>query len=448
MKFKPYEEYKKVDLPWIDEIPSHWEISRIKDSINYNTNGYWGEEPEGNKHDYICIRVADFDMKNYSVTKNKKLTKRNIRLDNNDRRFLEKGDLLIEKSGGGEKQPVGRVIQYNMKEKAVCSNFISKINISKKNINSKYILFLLNNIWDTRHIMPYIKQTTGIQNLDDKSFFSNYIQIPPKEEQDKIADFLDNNLVKIDKFVELTERQIALLKEQKEVIINDAVTKGIDKNVEYKDSGIDWIGEIPAHWGKDKTIRLFKRIGSGTTPNSSNLNYYNNGQYNWINSGDLKSKYLYKSKNKITDIAVNENPSLKLFQENTIIIAMYGATIGNLSILKKESYMNQACCGLAQYEDDYIVNYSYFVLQSIKQFLLESARGGGQPNISQDIIKQTWLPIPPKKEQEEIVAYIEKEITKIDRTIELYKNQIELIKEYRTSLIASTVTGKIDVRDF
>lgn len=171
MRFKPYKEYKKVDLPWIDEIPSHWETNRIKDSISYNLNGYWGEEPKDDENDYICIRVADFDMKNYSIAKNKELTKRNIKLNYNDKRFLEKGDLLLEKSGGGEKQPVGRVIQYNMEAKAVCSNFISKINIEKQNINNKYIMFLLNNIWDTRHIMPYIKQTTGIQNLDDKAFF-------------------------------------------------------------------------------------------------------------------------------------------------------------------------------------------------------------------------------------------------------------------------------------
>lgn len=446
MKFKPYEEYKKVDLPWIDKIPSHWEINRIKDSINYNTNGYWGEEQEGNKYDYICIRVADFDMKNYSVTKNKKLTKRNIRLDNNDRRFLEKGDLLIEKSGGGEKQPVGRVIQYNMKEKAVCSNFISKINIDKKNINSKYILFLLNNIWDTRHIMPYIKQTTGIQNLDDKSFFSNYIQIPPKEEQDKIADFLDYNLGKIDKFVELTERQIALLKEQKEVIINDAVTKGIDKNVEYKDSGIDWIGEIPAHWEVTR-VKYISKILNGGTPNSSISEFWN-GDIFWVTPKDLSkvSKYIYSSDRKITKEGY-KNCSTSLIPKNNIIMATR-APIGNIKINKIETTINQGCKAILVDKNLIDLNYLYFLLNDYLEELQLLGNGATFVELSTSNLSQFKINIPPKKEQKEIVSYIEKETSKIDRTIELYKSQIELIKEYRTSLIASAVTGKIDVRDF
>ena len=449
MKFKPYEEYKKVDLPWIDKIPSHWEIDRIKDSINYNTNGYWGEEQEGNKYDYICIRVADFDMKNYSVTKNKKLTKRNIRLDNNDRRFLEKGDLLIEKSGGGEKQPVGRVIQYNMKEKAVCSNFISKINIDKKNINSKYILFLLNNIWDTRHIMPYIKQTTGIQNLDDKSFFSNYIQIPPKEEQDKIVDFLDYNLGKIDKFVELTERQIALLKEQKEVIINDAVTKGIDKNVEYKDSGIDWIGDIPEHW---EVTRLKYLTNSSFLygANESGIQY-NEELPRYIRITDIDKNGTLKDTRKRS--LSNEKSKGFLLKNGDVLFARSGATVGKTFLYEYEN--DKACFAgyLIRFRPDFkeiVPRYLYLYTKSglyklwVQSIFIQSTI----QNISAERYKNLVITLPPKKQQKEIVAYIEKETSKIDRTIELYKSQIELIKEYRTSLIASAVTGKIDVRNF
>lgn len=439
MKFKPYEEYKKVDLPWIDKIPSHWEINRIKDSINYNTNGYWGEEQEGNKYDYICIRVADFDMKNYSVTKNKKLTKRNIRLDNNDRRFLEKGDLLIEKSGGGEKQPVGRVIQYNMKEKAVCSNFISKINIDKKNINSKYILFLLNNIWDTRHIMPYIKQTTGIQNLDDKSFFSNYIQIPPKEEQDKIVDFLDYKLGKIDKFVELTEKQIGLLKEQREVIINDSVTKGVNKNVEYKDSGIDWIGEIPTHW----EITRLKYVLNNKTEKDRVLK--DNQVYIGLANIESKTGSIINADN---DIKI-ESDSPK-FKEGDILFGKLRPYLSKVAIALNNGLCSGEILVLRNKNSIVFKKYIFYRLLSYDfiNIVNASTYGSKMPRAEWSFISSLKINVPPKKEQEEIVAYIEKETSKIDRTIELYKSQIELIKEYRTSLIASAVTGKIDVRDF
>ncbi len=332
-----------------------------------------------------------------------------------------------------------------MKEKAVCSNFISKINIDNKNINNKYILFLLNNIWDTRHIMRYIKQTTGIQNLDDKSFFSNYIQIPPKEEQDKIAAFLDHNLAKIDKFLELTERQIELLKEQKEVIINDAVTKGIDKNVAYKDSGVDWIGEIPEHWETQRIKNITELASRGVTPI-----YTDKKLTKVVNQSTFSKGYWDTSNIRYTKVSPLGCRGV-LKPEDVLLASTGGGVLGKVYYYNKDDlYIADSHVTILRCNVKLISKYLYYHFL-IKYDLINALLAQGATNqieIQSIFLKNFKMPIPPKKEQEEIVAYIEKEINKIDRTIDLYKSQIELIKEYRTSLIASAVTGKIDVRDF
>lgn len=445
MKFKPYEEYKEVDLPWLDRMPGHWEELRIKDIINYNLNGFWGEDPKNDENDCLCIRVADFDMKKYSINIDENLTKRNIKLNPADKRFLKKGDILLEKSGGGEKQPVGRAIQYNHDDIAVCSNFISKVSINKLNVNNRYILYLLNNIWNTNNIMPYIKQTTGIQNLDDKSYFSSYVQFPPKEEQDKIVDFLDENLEKIDRFIELRERQIELFQEEKEVIINDAVTKGIDRTVEYKDSGIDWMGDIPKHWNIERVKNITELASRGVTPI-----YTEKRLTKVVNQATFSKGYWDISNVRYTEVSPVDCRGV-LKPDDILLASTGGGVLGKVYYFtENDTYIADSHVTILRCNEKVISKYMYYHFLVKYDFINACLAQGAtnQTEIQGGWLRSFKLPIPPLEEQKEIVAYIEKETSKIDRTIELYKSQIELIKEYRTSLIASAVTGEIDVRNF
>src|SRR5699024_5054766 len=289
---------------------------------------------------------------------------------------------------------------------------------------------------------------TGLRKtVNLNTFLRTRTPFPPKEEQNKIVEFLDDKLEKTEKIIELKTRLIGLLKEQKKAMINKAVTKELDDSEEMKDSGVEWLGKTPVDWSKNKINRVFKSIGSGTTPSSGNQEYYQDGNINWMNSGDLKSMYIFETKNKITEKALLDYSTLKIYPENTVVIAMYGATIGNLGIIQMEACMNQACCGLYNIEESSYLEYMYYVLLSARSYLIEKSRGGGQPNISQDIIKQTWIPVPSKKEQIEIARYIKEESKKIDETISLYQKEIDLVKEYKTSLISAVVTGKVDVRN-
>lgn len=157
--------------------------------------------------------------------------------------------------------------------------------------------------------------------------------------------------------------------------------------------------------------------------------------------------YLFKTDRAVSKRAINDYSVLKIYPSNTIVIAMYGASIGNLAITKIPACCNQACCCLSAIDQRLEVEYAYYLLKTCKSFWIEKSKGGGQPNISQDIIKQTWLPLPPKTEQIRISQYLIKYESYFHRTVETIQREINLIQEYRTRLISDVVTGKVDVRD-
>ncbi len=205
-----------------------------------------------------------------------------------------------------------------------------------------------------------------------------------------------------------------------------------------KSSGIAWIGEIPKGWGIKKITHLFNIIGSGTTPLSSNPDYYN-GEINWVNTGDLNDGVLYSTERKITEVALADYSTLKQFKEGSLIIAMYGATIGKVSILGIKAATNQACCVLSD-PVGVITKYVYYWFISNRDNVISLALGGGQPNISQDLIRSLRIPIPGEKEQRAIINYLDQKCGDIDKVISAKQRQNELLKEQRQSIIYEAVT--------
>ena len=279
------------------------------------------------------------------------------------------------------------------------------------------------------------------QNLKD---FQN--PVPPFSEQQTIANYLDRKTHRIDTFIEKKQKQIVLLKEQRSAIINQAVTKGLNPNVKLKDSGIEWLGEIPEHWELRKVGRSFNLIGSGTTPKSENLGYYENGTINWVITGDLNESILDKTSKKITEKALDEYSTLKIYPEGTLLVAMYGATIGKISLMNFEGCVNQACCALS--DSPYLSNeFSFYWFLANKQNIINMSFGGGQPNISQEVVRSLKIPTPPSSEQQAIIYHLDEQTTRIDKLMEKQERQIDHLQEYRTALISEVGTGKIDVRD-
>ena len=350
---------------------------------------------------------------------------------------------MLEKSGGGEKQLVGQVVSFEYSLPAVCSNFIARLRIHE-GFSSRYLVYFNAYLYTIRINYKHIKQTTGIQNLDQNSYLSECFAYPDEDEQQRIAAYLDRETTRIDSLIEKKQRQIELLQEKRTALISHAVTKGLNPNAKMKDSGIEWLGEIPVGWEIWKVTHAFGRIGSGTTPKSDNYEYYD-GEIPWVTTSELRETGIGDTLNKITEEALRDYSTLRLYPAGTLLFAMYGATVGRLGILQISATVNQACAAFSE-PIKLDPKFTYYWLYMRRPILIVLSVGGGQPNLSQDDLKQLRIPTPPLQEQRAIAAFLDRETTCIDALIEKVKKSIALLREYRTSLISAAVTGKIDVR--
>ena len=262
---------------------------------------------------------------------------------------------------------------------------------------------------------------------------------PPISEQQSIASFLDTKCGEIDALISLQEEMISELQAYKQSVITEAVTKGLNPHAKMKDSGVEWIGEIPEHWKVDKIFRVFKNIGSGTTPKATEDNNFK-GDINWVQSGDINGGVLHSCKNKISQDVLHKYSALKVYKAPFIIVAMYGASVGNISVSKIDGCVNQACCVMSN--SNHYLDYLFYTIKSAKDYLIYRAEGGGQPNISQDKLKNLWLPCPPLHEQHSIATYLDEKTSQIDSLISLKQEKIEELKDYKKSIIYEYVTGK------
>ncbi|WP_180053964.1 restriction endonuclease subunit S [Acinetobacter sp. YH12236] len=206
----------------------------------------------------------------------------------------------------------------------------------------------------------------------------------------------------------------------------------------YKDSGVQWLGEIPSHWEVWKITHAMDLIGSGTTPKSDNLEYYD-GDVLWVTTSELRESYIYDTKQKVTDSAIQDYSALKKYPINSIAIAMYGATIGRLGILAKEATFNQACC---VFSGSKVLNHKflYYWLWMRRPILISLSNGGGQPNLSQDDLKKLKLALPPMDEQKIIADFLDKRLAQVDALIAKQETLLEKLAEQRVALISHAVT--------
>ena len=271
------------------------------------------------------------------------------------------------------------------------------------------------------------------------------VPVPEYAEQERIAAFLDAECAEIDAVLEKTRASIEEYKKLKQAVITQAVTKGVRGDRPMKDSGIEWIGDIPAEW-KVNLIKNVATTGSGGTPESGNPSLYD-GDINWICSYDLKERPITKSERRLTQLGADSiagNVQLK----GSVLVAMYGGsgTIGNSGILECEAKTNQAICSI-KFNNGYITDYFgfYYILSIRKYWMIFAVGTRKDPNISQDIVRKMPCILPPIAEQEEIVAYCNKACDRLDTLITKKQQYLTEIENYKKSLIYEYVTGKKEV---
>jgi restriction endonuclease S subunit len=222
----PRVETKPSGIEWVGDVPATWDIHQLRRTTAQEVNGFWGDDPKGDGTDIACIRVADFDRQKRRIKHGEK-TLRSVPETKLAKRLLNAGDLLLEKSGGGDQSPVGCVVLFEDNGPAITSNFIAKLT-PRKDHDARFLCFLHQALYDAGIAMLSVKQTIGIQNLDSFWYLNEKAAFPSKIEQIEIADHIERETGRIDTLISKYESEIELLSAYRASLISHAVTGKID----------------------------------------------------------------------------------------------------------------------------------------------------------------------------------------------------------------------------
>lgn len=446
---KKYDSYKDSGIEWIGVIPEHWAESKIK---------YLSKEPSSLfiDGDWIESKVIVEQGIRYITTGNIKVGYYSEQGSGfiSEETFAElkctevfEGDLVISRLNN----PIGRAcIIPNLNNRIVTSvdNVIFR---PDSNVNKFYLLYLFCSK-EYFEITDLISRGATMQRISRGLYGNIKIPLPPIKEQNAIASYLDKKTTQIDHLIAKKEQFIQLLEEERVAVINQVVTKGLDPNVTMKDSGIEWLGQIPEHW-KVKSFRFCIDILTDYTANGSfaslaqNVTYFDSGYSRLVRLTDLRVN-LENEGLFVDEGAHNFLKKSELFG-GELLIANVGAYAGLvLQMPLKEGKFtlgpNMFLLRLNQ-NTDFFINQlnSSFCAEQLKMMAVSSA----QPKLNKENIRQLKVVTPPVEEQDIITIFIKKESDRIETLISKSKEEIELLKEYKTSLISEVVTGKVDVRN-
>jgi type I restriction enzyme S subunit len=432
---------------WLDGVPSHWSIDRLKWSIAGLFNGVWGDEPNG-IDDIICVRVADFDRTHFKVA-NDPPTRRAVEIKDRVNRLLHPGDMLIEKSGGGDNQPVGCVVYFDQRYDAICSNFIGRMVVAA-GMHSRYWSYEHAALYAGRLNIPAIKQTTGIQNLDTDAYFNLRVAYPPFDEQRAIANYLDRETAQIDALVAAKERLLTLLAEKRRALITRAVTRGLNSDVPLRESGLPWLGEVPAHW--EVTRLKFVADVQGGLALGKNYGAADTAEYPYLRVANVQDGYLDLS--EITTVLVPENEAKSCLLQSGDVLMNEGGDADKLG---------RGCIWLGEINPCLHQNHVFAVRPKLIRsewldawtstdtakayFESRAKQSTNLASISGTNIKELPILVPPDEEQRAIVAHIAAETARLDALAAATKRSIALLKERRAALIAAAVTGRMQISE-
>lgn len=439
-------EYKETGLEWCPQIPKHWELKRLKYLLSARLEYGANESAEqDNRNEPRYLRITDFDD-NGKLRSN---TFKSLPYEVAKPFLLKEGDILFARSGA----TVGKTFIFSNYDGEACfAGYLIRARHNEKIIPQYLYLYTKSGAYNSWKNSVFIQAT--IQNIGAEKYSQLEVPLPPLPEQQKIADYLDQKTTLIDSIIAKKEKQIELYKEERTAIINHAVTRGLNPDAKMKDSGIEWLGEIPAHWEVKRLKYLLKekkgalKTGPfGTQLKTSDYVTMSDNTIKVYTQRNVLDNDFSSGEDYINDDKFDELSSFEIF-ENDLLVTTRGS-IGRSAIFKfgnARGVLHPCLIRLQLNENkvliDWVRNYfnntSYF-LENVKMesnsTIIEVIYGGTLSEIS--------LPIPKDlDEQKSILSYLDQETLRIDALIEKTTKQIDLLKEYKEALINEVVTGK------
>jgi len=434
--YKPYPAYRPSGVEWIGAVPDHWRVTQLK-NIATTVNG---ATPESGKQEYW-----DGDVAWYTPTD----------IDNEVALELGSPRRYISQAGfdscAVKLSPPGSVILSTRAPigSVGITTIASTINQGCRTLIPDQCVptsFLASILIAARGEMRLRGNGTTFQELSTDALRSLRVPMPPREESNSIACTIDRETNRIDSLISKKTRFVELLKEKRQALITHAVTKGLDPKVKMRDSGVEWIGEVPEHWSVSR-LGHFASVENGTTPATGNELFWENGTIPWLGSGEVNQQVVTQPTKTITELALQQC-SLRLLPVNTLIIGMVGQgkTRGLAAILKIAATINQnlaAICTGSKLKPDFLL----FVFQAAYEWIREAGRGSNQAAMNCEIIAEFRFGIPDIQEQGDIVSMLSTMSERIDLLTRKTQHSIDLLKERRSAFITAAVTGQIDLRE-
>lgn len=432
---RPETEMKDSGIEWIGDIPSNWETIPLKKIVVDRAGGAWGNEPYEN-NSTICMRIADFDFDRgiFQDKSETELTKRSYKEYQIDKLLLQTNDICIEKSGGGEKTPVGRAVLFDKPYDALFANFMDRIRVDNAVSFPKYVEYYLRAMYFLLVTTLYIKQTTGIQNLNVASLLEKeVITLPSLSEQQAIAEYLDKTCSKIDEIIAEAKASIAEYKILKQSVIYETVTKGIDSSPVLVESGIEWVGLIPDTWS--------------VIPNKYVMHKEKNLCEKWSGE-DVMS--LTMNGVIVRDL---QNPTGKMpatfdgyqyIEDGDLLMCLFDIDVTPRCVgrVTHDGVTSPAYSNFKVHDNasrDYF--YYYYLMVDNTKELLHLAKNL-RHSFTEEQLGQLKVPMPPLSEQQAIADYLDDKVVELDSLIAEKESLINDLEAYKKSLIYEVVTGK------
>ena len=423
-----YESYKDSGVEWLRQIPSHWDMQRSKFIFKKI-------ERKVNEEDQIVTCFRDGQV---TLRANRRTEGFTNALKEHGYQGIRKGDLVIHAMDAFA-GAIG-ISDSDGKATPVYSVCLPR---DKQKIDVYFYAYYLRNLALSGFISSLAK---GIRERSTDFRYADFAElllpIPPYLEQQKVAQFLDDKTAKIDQAVDLAEKQIALLKEHKQILIQNAVTRGLNPDVPLKDSGVEWIGQVPEHW----EVVSMKRVVKEHSGNGFPIDLQgNNGNIPFLKVSDFsenQDKYIFKWNNSVTNKVIKQK-KWNIVPKNSIVTAKIGEALrkNHRKILSIDSIIDNNCLGIEIKKADVLFGYYLHCALDFDLF----TNPGAIPSLAMDKYRNQKIVLPPFQEQQEIADYLEQQIAKINQAIALKTAHIEKLKEYKSVLINDVVTGKVRV---
>ena len=435
--FQKYPAYKDSGVEWMGQIPAHWDMIPNKFIFKLKKN-LVGKK--SNQYTLLSLTLHG-------------IIKRDM--ENPQGKFPAEFDTYQEVNNGDfvfclfDVEETPRCVGLSDFDGMITGAY-TVMQVGSK-FDKRFLYYFYLNLDKDKRLRPLY---TGLRNTISKdNFFAFKAFVPPLPEQTAIAAFLDDKTAKIDRAIAQKEKMIALLKERKQIIIQNAVTKGLDPNAKMKHSGVEWIGEIPEGW-EVKRLKFLGNIYSGISGKSGeDFSKENNGSMKPFVPFTNICNNLKIDVDQYQYVRISESENQNRVKRCDLLFLMSSETLEDIAKNSiylgddQELYLNSFCKGFRLHSDRALPEYVNYLLYSkpYRDYFSLVGRGFTRINLKQEYINDVYTILPPIEEQTAIVSFIEAQYTKVDKAIKLQEQQIEKLKELKSTLIDSAVTGKIKV---